>query len=83
MQITKLSTKGQIVIPEKIREDIEAGTAFTIVKKGDLIILKAINGFTDEELEEMKEIDGMWKEIDEGKCESYDVEEFFEKMKQW
>ena len=83
MQITKLSTKGQIVIPEKIREDIETGTAFTIVKQGDLIILKMIKGFSEEEIQEMKELEGIWKEIDEGKCVSQTKEEFFREMNAW
>ena len=42
MEITKLSTKGQIVIPESARKNLEVGTAFTVVRKGDLIILKEI-----------------------------------------
>ncbi|MEA3329524.1 MAG: AbrB/MazE/SpoVT family DNA-binding domain-containing protein [Nanoarchaeota archaeon] len=83
MQITKLSTKGQIVIPEKIREGIEDGTAFNIVKQGDLIILKMINGFTDGEIQEMKEIDRIWKEIDEGGCISQTRVEFFKEMNSW
>jgi len=33
MEITKLSTKGQVVIPEEIRVDIEVGTPFTVTKK--------------------------------------------------
>lgn len=83
MEITKLSTKGQIVIPESIRKDIVVGTPFTITKKGDIIVLKKVEGLTKEEMEEMKELNNIWKEIDSGKCESYTTEEFFKKMKEW
>ena len=83
MEITKLSTKGQIVLPEKIRRDLEPGTAFIVSKQNDLIILKKIEGLSDEEIKEMKELDKIWKDIDEGKCESYTEEEFFKKMKEW
>ena len=38
MEITKLSTKGQIVIPEKMRKEIKVGTPFTVTKKDNLII---------------------------------------------
>jgi len=83
MEITKLSTKGQIVIPESIRTGMEIGTPFIVTRRDKLIILKEINGLTKEEIEEMKELDKIWKEIDKGKCESYTEEEFFRKMKEW
>ena len=83
MEITKLSTKGQIVIPESMRKDIEVGSAFRVMKKGDLIILKGIGGFSKEEIEEMKELEKIWKEIDSGKCKSYTTEEFFKEMREW
>jgi len=78
-----MSTKGQIVIPEKLRKEIEVGTAFNVIKKNDLIILKKIEGLSKEEVKEMEELDKIWKDVDSGKCESYTPEEFFKEMKQW
>lgn len=83
METTRLSTKGQIVIPESIRKGIEAGTSFTITRTNDLIVLKKIEGLTKEEETELKEIDKIWNEIDSGECESYTHEEFFDKLKEW
>jgi len=83
MEITKLSTKGQIVIPESFRKDIDSGTAFIVSKQNDLIILKKVEGLTKQEMEEMKELNKIWKEIDGGKCESYTEKDFFKKMKEW
>ena len=83
MEITKLSSKGQIVIPEKIRNNIEIGTAFGVTRKEDLIILKKIEGLTNKEKEELEELNKTWKDIDKGNCKSYEVEEFFEEMKKW
>jgi AbrB family looped-hinge helix DNA binding protein len=42
---TRLSTKGQVVIPEAIRErlHLEAGTQFVVVAEGDVVVLKAIS----------------------------------------
>ncbi len=82
MEITKLSTKGQIVIPESMRKDLEVGSAFRVIKKGNLIVLKGIEGFSKEEMEEMKELDKIWKDIDGGKCESHSVDDFFKKLKE-
>lgn len=41
---TKMSSKGQVVIPESIRKslNLEAGTRFVVVGEGDVVILKAI-----------------------------------------
>ena len=41
---TKMSSKGQVVIPEEIRRalGLEAGTHFVVVGEGDTIVLKAV-----------------------------------------
>ena len=41
---TKLSSKGQIVIPEEIRKrlGLEPGTQFVVVGEGDTVVLKTI-----------------------------------------
>jgi AbrB family looped-hinge helix DNA binding protein len=42
---TKMSSKGQVVIPEDIRKrlGLEAGAQFIVVGDKDVVILKAIN----------------------------------------
>ena len=41
---TRLSSKGQVVIPEAVRRDLalKPGAEFVVVGKGDVVILKAI-----------------------------------------
>lgn len=41
---TKLSSKGQIVIPEEIRNrlGLEPGAQFVVVGEGDVVVLKAL-----------------------------------------
>ncbi len=41
---TKLSSKGQIVIPEEIRTrlGLEPGAQFVVVGEGDVVVLKAL-----------------------------------------
>jgi AbrB family looped-hinge helix DNA binding protein len=41
---TKLSSKGQVVIPEEIRNrlGLEAGAQFVVVGEGDVVVLKAL-----------------------------------------
>ncbi len=42
---TKLSSRGQIVIPEEIRNrlGLEAGDQFVVVGEGDVVVLKALD----------------------------------------
>ncbi len=83
MEVTKLSTKGQIVIPESLRKDLLPGTSFNVIKKGGIIALKKIDGFTEDEIEEMKELDAIWKQIDSGKGTVQAKEEFLKEMEGW
>ena len=83
METTKLSTKGQIVIPEEMRKGLEAGTPFIVTRSEDLIILKKVEGLTEEEKKEMEELNKIWKEIDEGKGISLSKEEFLKEMNAW
>lgn len=41
---TRMSSKGQVVIPEEVRQRLrlEAGTRFVVVAKGDVILLKVV-----------------------------------------
>ena len=50
---TKMSSKGQVVIPEKIRAqlDLEAGSRFVVVGDEDVVILKRITAPTPGEFD--------------------------------
>jgi AbrB family looped-hinge helix DNA binding protein len=56
---TKMSSKGQVVIPEDIRKRLKigAGSRFVVVGQDDVIILKAI------EPPSMKEFNGLIKKV--------------------
>jgi len=83
MEITQMSTKGQVVIPSPLRKDFEVGTAFIVTKKDNLIILKEIEGLTEQEMQEMQELNKIWKEIDAGKGITLNKEEFLKEMNAW
>ncbi len=52
VETVKMSSKGQIVIPQDIREEIEAdeGTVFAVTGSRDTVILKKIGTPSKEEL---------------------------------
>ena len=52
VETIRMSSKGQIVIPQEIREEIEAdeGTVFAVTGSKDTVILKKIQTPSKEEL---------------------------------
>jgi len=49
---TKLSTRGQVVIPEEIRNrlGLEPGDQFVVIGEGDVVVLKSVQAPKLEEL---------------------------------
>jgi AbrB family looped-hinge helix DNA binding protein len=52
---TKMSSKGQVVIPQKVRNllGLKSGTEFVVYGEGDVVILKAIPRPTEGEIDAM------------------------------
>ncbi len=83
MEMAELKQKGNIVIPHELLRGIRPGTPFAAARHGKIIILRAISGLSRTEQEEMVELDEIWKEIEQGKCQTYSEEEFFERFAEW
>lgn len=51
LDVTKLSSKGQVVIPQDVREalGLATGTRFVVYGEGDTVILKRVSKPTEEE----------------------------------
>lgn len=81
---TKMSSKGQVVIPADFRKDIKEGDTLIIIKGENQIILKKASSLDKqlaEDLEFAKRTEKAWKEIESGKGKSYSVEGFLDKLK--
>ncbi len=52
---TKMSSKGQVVIPEEVRDalGLEAGSQFVVVGEGDVVILQRISPLSMSEFDEI------------------------------
>jgi bifunctional DNA-binding transcriptional regulator/antitoxin component of YhaV-PrlF toxin-antitoxin module len=83
MEITRLSTKGQIVIPDKLRRGYAVGSTFVVSKVHEMIVLKPVQGLSEKEKKEIKELKSIWDEIDSGKADAYSEKEFFTAMRKW
>ena len=85
-ELTKASSKGQIVIPADIRKklEIKEGTVFGITAKDDMIVLKKLDKkMKAEDLRTLKLIEEAWKDIEEGRYKIYSKTDFLKELKKW
>ena len=86
ISITKMSSKGQIVIPQEMRENLEEGDKIVIIKNDGQLILKKMEDFDKnlkEDLEFAKRTEEAWREIDAGRGIKTSVKDFLKEMKSW
>ncbi len=83
IDITTLSSKGQIVIPLSMRQGINEGDKMVIIRNGNQIILKKTDAFSknlEEDLEFARRTEEAWKKYDEGKFISKSKEDFLKEL---
>lgn len=83
INVTKLSSKGQIVIPSEMREDLKEGDELLIIKHDHRIILKKIKNLTEEmkeDLEFAKKTEEAWQSYERGEFISQPADKFLEEL---
>ena len=83
MAITKVSSKGQIVIPSNMRKDISVGDQFLIIKEDNKFILKKINALLKDLKQELvfaQRVEKAWKRYEKGKLKSMSAKKFLEEL---
>lgn len=84
IDITKMSSKGQVVIPQELRRDINEGDKLVIIRSNDQIILKKTDKF-DKQVEEdiivAKRVESAWREIEEGRYKRMSSEDFLKEIR--
>ena len=81
-----MSSKGQVVIPFSVREKmkIREGEAFAVSEKGNLIVLKKIEGsLSEDDIETLNKIKEAWKDIEEGRFKKMEKEDFLKEISKW
>lgn len=84
--VTRISSKGQIVIPSNMRENLKEGDEILIIKDEDRIILKKADKVTEEmkeDLEFAKRTEEAYKRIGAGEGIHMDFDDFINEMKKW
>ena len=86
MQYTKASSKGQVVIPTRIRKrlGIKEGSVFAVAADRDVIILKKVDsGLSEADLNSMRLVEEAWKDIEEGRYGVLSKKAFFKELREW
>lgn len=84
--VTKMSSKGQIVIPQEMRTEFHEGEKLVIIKSGDQLIVKKLSAF-DKKLEEdllfAKRTEEAYQKYLKGEFTTVSADEFLRRLKKW
>jgi AbrB family looped-hinge helix DNA binding protein len=81
--ITKISSKGQIVIPLEMRRNLEEGEKLIVIKNNDQLILKPAGSLGknfEEDLAFAKKTEKAWDQISSGKCTEMEFDDFLDEL---
>ena len=84
ISITKMSSKGQIVIPQEMRKGIKEGEKLVVIRNNGQIILKKAVDFDKnlkEDLEFARRTEESWKRYDKGEFISMDAKDFLKELR--
>ncbi|MCH7562073.1 MAG: AbrB/MazE/SpoVT family DNA-binding domain-containing protein [Thaumarchaeota archaeon] len=86
IDITKISSRGQVVIPLDMRKDLKKGDKLIIMKNNNQIILKKASDFSkniEEDLEYARRTEEALKRYDKGNFISMSGDEFLKELEKW
>ena len=86
IDITRMSSKGQIVIPKSMRKGFKEGEKIVVIQNEDQIILKNAKNFDEnleEDLEFAERTEEAYKEIEKGNYTEESADDFLNKLENW
>ena len=84
--ITKMSSKGQIVIPAEMRKGFQEGDKLLLIQTDEQLIMKKaskLDKALKDDLEFAKRTEEALKRYERGQFKSMDFDNFISKMKKW
>jgi len=86
INITKISSKGQVVIPQDMRKGFKEGDKLVVIRNDKQLILKKVEDFDKnfkEDLEFARRTEEAYQRIENGKGIKMGFDDFIEEMKKW
>ncbi|MBI2129737.1 AbrB/MazE/SpoVT family DNA-binding domain-containing protein [Candidatus Woesearchaeota archaeon] len=84
--ITRMSSKGQIVIPAEMREGINEGEKMVIIKNNHQFIMEKASDLDknlEEDLEFARRTEEAWKRYERGEFIEMDFDDFLKEVEKW
>lgn len=85
-ELTKASSRGQIVIPSAVRRSvgIKRGSVLAVSSWKDMIVLRKLEtGMKPKDLTTLKLIEEAWEDIEKGRFKRATPEGFFKQLAKW
>jgi len=86
INITRVSSKGQIVIPTNMRNELKEGDEVLIIKDDNRFILKKAKNISEEmreDLEFAKRTEEAWQRIEKGEFKEMPADKFLKELEKW
>lgn len=86
IDMTTISSKGQIVIPALLRKGVRTGTRYVVLRKGDTYVLKKADSFDAAfagDLEFAARTEQAWQEYKKGGFASKSKKDFLAELEKW
>ena len=86
IDFTKMSSKGQVVIPLEMRKGIKEGDKLVIIKNGQQIIMKKASDMDknlEQDLEFARRTEEAYKRHEKGEFKEMDFDDFLKEAKKW
>ncbi|PIY60090.1 AbrB family transcriptional regulator [Candidatus Woesearchaeota archaeon CG_4_10_14_0_8_um_filter_47_5] len=84
--ITRISSKGQVVIPARMRHGFNEGDELIMFRNKDQLIMKQASKLDknfQEDMEFARKTEEAWKRISAGKGTKMGFDDFIDEMKKW
>lgn len=84
--ITRMSSKGQVVIPQKMRKGIKEGEKLVIIQSDEKLIIKKATKMDEafqEDLEFARRTEEAFQRIERGEGIRMDFDDFIKEMEKW
>ncbi|MEK6862506.1 MAG: AbrB/MazE/SpoVT family DNA-binding domain-containing protein [Nanoarchaeota archaeon] len=86
IEITRMSSKGQIVIPKDMRKNIKEGEKLIIIENGKQLVIERVKDLDDklkEDLEFARRTEEAWKRYDKGEFKEVSGDGFLKLLDKW
>ena len=84
--MTKMSSKGQVVIPVEMRKGLHEGDKLVIIRNDKQLIMKKATDMDKSlagDIEFAKRTEEAWRRYDKGEFKSMDSKDFLKLLKKW